>query len=502
MRTLRVGGLATDLCLPDGEGPHPAVLLRTPYDRRRHRAELRAWAARGFAAVGQDVRGRHASEGTWSPYRSEAADGAAALAWIRGQEWSDGRVVAVGASYAAHCALAPLLDGPVGHAPDAVIAAVPALGPGEVAREESGVERLSARAGWWLAHGDRTDSDEHALAHALRDTPDLLDRLPVSRLLPHASWPGVWAARRDDRPTVRAAAARVPLLAVGGSRDPFATDTLRLWRSWGGPARLLLGPWGHGLTAGPAPEARPEHHLDLGSLYARWARRALAGTLTGRRGAVALGGSAHWRGAEAEARASGAPAPGRAGLVPYRFGESAGLRLVRGAEFLADPERPVRSDRLDIDERAAPDRCLLASPPLPRPLDLHGEAEVRLVAAAEGRSADWAVRLVALRPDGRAEPLATGVVRSTPGHESFEQRELTVPLGYLARRLEAGLRLRVEVAGHHFPAHARNPHTGDDPVTATRLLPSRRTVRMAGSALLLPVSPRTVAIDPVQETLR
>lgn len=522
MRSVRIGGLATDLCLPDGAGPHPAVLLRTPYDRRRHRAELRAWAARGFAAVGQDVRGRHASEGAWLPYRSEAADGAAALDWIRAQEWSDGRVVAVGASYAAHCALAPLLargdaghgdaghadvgHGAVGRGPDAVIVAVPALGPGEVAREATGVERLSARAGWWLAHGDRADSDDQALARTLRDTPDLLDRLPVAQMLPLASWPGVWAARRDEGLWERAASARVPLLAVGGSRDPFAAETIRLWRSWGGPARLLLGPWGHGLTATPAPEARPEHHLDLGSLYARWAREALAGTLAGRRGAIGLGGSAHWRAAASEVLGPGTPPPDPESehaerLVPYRFGEGVGLRLVRGAEFVAEPGRPVRSDRLDIDEHGAPDRCLLVGPPLPRPLDLHGEAEVRLVATAEGRSADWVVRLVALRPDGRAEPLATGVVRSE-SQESSGERELTVPLGYIARRLAAGIRLRVEVAGHHFPAHARNPHTGEDPVTATRLLPSRRAVRMTGSALLLPVTRRTAAIDPVQEILR
>ncbi|MFE1786628.1 CocE/NonD family hydrolase, partial [Streptomyces sp. NPDC059506] len=101
--------LATDLCLPDGPGPHPAVLVRTPYDRRAHHAELRSWARHGFAAVAQDVRGRHGSTGEWHPYRHEAQDGAATLRWLRGRPWSDGRVVACGASYAAHCALAPAL---------------------------------------------------------------------------------------------------------------------------------------------------------------------------------------------------------------------------------------------------------------------------------------------------------------------------------------------------------------------------------------------------------
>ncbi|MGP3638689.1 CocE/NonD family hydrolase, partial [Streptomyces sp. 24-1644] len=101
--------LTADLCLPAGDGPFPAVLIRTPYDRRRHRAELRAWAASGFAALAQDVRGRYASEGQWHPYRSEEADGAATVRRLREQPWSNGQVVAHGSSYGAHCALAAAL---------------------------------------------------------------------------------------------------------------------------------------------------------------------------------------------------------------------------------------------------------------------------------------------------------------------------------------------------------------------------------------------------------
>ncbi|MCH0541564.1 CocE/NonD family hydrolase [Streptomyces sp. MUM 203J] len=469
--TLRVDGLATDLCLPaTPPGPHPAVLIRTPYDRRAHRAELRAWAARGFAAVAQDVRGRYGSEGDWRPYGDhEAADGASALRWIRGRVWSDGRIVASGASYGAFCALA--LPGA-----DAVIAAVPALGLAETAREPTGPERLHARAGWWAAHGDRREP-------AARPGPVALDRLPVSGLLDLPAWPALWAASRRPLP-----AGDMPLLAVGGTRDAFAGDTVRLWRGWRGPARLLLGPWGHGLTADPAPEARPAHRLNLGSLYADWARAALAGSLQGHGATAALGDSDHWCVLDscAGTRASYPP-------QPFGFDDPTRLRPLRGVEFVADPARPVRSDDLAVPDTAPADRCLLVGPPLPRPLDLLGPAEARLDATADTPSADWALRLTALTPDGHARPLATGVVRrSRPG-------PFTVPLGVLARRLDAGTRLRVEVAGHHFPAHARNPHTGENPVTATRLTASHRAVRLTGSRLLLPVAPRIRKADPRQE---
>ncbi|MGW0615610.1 CocE/NonD family hydrolase [Streptomyces sp. NPDC002788] len=489
--TEAVEGLATDGRLPDGEGPFPAVLIRTPYDRRRHHAELRGWAGRGFAALVQDVRGRHASPGEWHPYENEAADGARAARWIRRQPWSDGSVVAVGASYAAHCAVVLALDAPEDARPDAVIAAVPALGVAETAREPSGAERLSARAGWWAAHGDRRDSDEGALADVLAEDPGLLAHLPLidlpvrlGRSLP--SWPGLWRHRERGLLAARAERAGMPLLAVGGHHDHFTEDTVALWRRWGGPsARLLLGPWGHGLVAAPGTDARPAHRVGLGELYARWARLALTGGLaSGRRGAVGLGGSPLW----VPVGTHGEPRPQK-------------IRLLHGASFTADPERPVSSKELALPTEGTPDRCLFATPPLPRPMDVIGTAEVRVRATADTRSADWAARLVAITSDGVAERLAVGIVRRAdpPGRAA----EFTVGLGPLARRLPAGTRLRLEIAGHHFPAHARNPHTGDDPVTATRLLASRREVDPRHVALHLPVlRSRPTPTDPVQEILR
>ncbi|NYV78338.1 CocE/NonD family hydrolase, partial [Streptomyces sp. UH6] len=93
-----VGRLATDVVLPAGDGPFPAVLIRTPYDRTRHLPEARGWARHGFAAVVQDVRGRFGSAGSagerqageWRPYAHELTDGTRTSRWIRRQPWSDG----------------------------------------------------------------------------------------------------------------------------------------------------------------------------------------------------------------------------------------------------------------------------------------------------------------------------------------------------------------------------------------------------------------------------
>src|ERR1043166_9853085 len=54
---------ATDLYLPQGAGPFPVVLMRTPYDKNAGAGIGQDGARRGYAVVCQDTRGRSASQG-------------------------------------------------------------------------------------------------------------------------------------------------------------------------------------------------------------------------------------------------------------------------------------------------------------------------------------------------------------------------------------------------------------------------------------------------------
>ncbi|XQE84701.1 hypothetical protein ACN24M_03765 [Streptomyces microflavus] len=156
--------LATDLCLPDAPGPHPAVVIRT-HGRTAHHAELRGWAATDSPPSPRTYAAARLT-GSVAPLReTREGDGAATVAWVREQTWSGGGpVVAAGSSYAAHCALVTALGTPGDGRPDAVIAAVPALGLAETAREPAG---RNGPGGWWAA----PDSAPDALAHALADDP-------------------------------------------------------------------------------------------------------------------------------------------------------------------------------------------------------------------------------------------------------------------------------------------------------------------------------------------
>ena len=93
--------LATDVYRPR-EGRVPALVERTPYDKRRPVLEQagRFFAEHGYAFVSQDVRGRHASQGEWYFLQQrEGTDGFDTLAWIAAQPWCDSRVATLGLSY-------------------------------------------------------------------------------------------------------------------------------------------------------------------------------------------------------------------------------------------------------------------------------------------------------------------------------------------------------------------------------------------------------------------
>ncbi len=114
--------LATDIYRPvvDGklvETPLPVIMERTPYGKsERSRSEIEPgmtqpmtrgetaahFVRAGYVVIYQDCRGRYRSEGKFTKYLSEGADGFDTCSWIVEQPWCDGQIGTMGLSYAAH----------------------------------------------------------------------------------------------------------------------------------------------------------------------------------------------------------------------------------------------------------------------------------------------------------------------------------------------------------------------------------------------------------------
>ena len=79
--------LTADIYRPDAQGRFPALVLRTPYNKRGpgEERDSRWLAERGYVVVNQDVRGRYLSGGEFYAYRNEAEDGYQTDEWVAGQ---------------------------------------------------------------------------------------------------------------------------------------------------------------------------------------------------------------------------------------------------------------------------------------------------------------------------------------------------------------------------------------------------------------------------------
>jgi hypothetical protein len=428
-----IGGLHTLVVVPDAP-PRAVLITRTPYDAEAHKAEAGEWTRRGIVVVTQDVRGRYRSAGSFSPFENEGADGLATLEWVLDQSWCSAPVILYGTSYAAHCAVdtavAAMDAGLTGVG--GVSVAVPALGFGETARNGDGSFYLESRLGWWLEHGDGDVSPAGVIPHGVLST------LPVAGIgravdPPIAAWDRVIRATRTDRARAeKVSALSCPLLAIGGTSDWFAQDTIDLWAAWGGPASLVLGPWDHSLH-GSARARRME----------TWINSVLAAK-------PAVGAHLHGQ-------------PGH--MVQLDRWPSAAMQIrLGGGRFHSDPANPFPSVPTGTDLRAIATRsdCLVLEVPTPTGRIL-GTTTVRI--RSRPGSGHWSALLAIRRTDGRLEQIAHGM---SP-HSAIRLTPTT-------NHLEPGESMAVIVSAHSFPRHPRDLQTGEDHLTGTSMQTEQRDV--------------------------
>jgi putative CocE/NonD family hydrolase len=317
--------LATDIHRPGASGRYPVILERTPYDKSapsrsertaeveqpRSRAEVAApFVQAGYAVVYQDCRGRYASEGGFTKYLSEAADGYDTVVWLIAQPWCNGRVGTMGLSYAAHtqAALGCL-------APPGLAAQVLDCG-GFSNAYQGGIRQGGAfelKQATWAWRNALADARDPAVKAALRkvDIKDWFARMPWSpghspvaaatdyesylfEQWTHGEFDDYWKQAGLWTQGFYARYADVPMLHMSGWFDPYsatATDNyVGLSRAKRGPVRLIMGPWTHGdrsLThAGDVdfgPAATLDHNIaeDFFVFRLRWFDRWLRGLHNG-----------------------------------------------------------------------------------------------------------------------------------------------------------------------------------------------------------------------------
>lgn len=534
--------LVADVYRPEGEGPFPTILVRTPYDRSSEGVANGArFAKRGYTVVVQDVRGRFDSGGTFFPFIHEEQDGSDTIDWIAAQPWSDGNVGMIGGSYTGMVQWYAAKSGNP-HL-KAIIPQVSPPDPDQNFPYEGGV--LLMGAAWWagvLAHMDAGGAGipqkDYAKIMATLPLGDLDEAFGSAEpfLDEWLSHPPVdedyWGPVRYQPHLPQMEVAALHLTGWFDGDQPGALQNFPAMREHGKSRRvrkgqfLIVGPWGHGFNVMSKlgdVDFGPESLVDLAAVevrfFDRYLKRKNNGVEREKPVWVFVMGENAWHNEEAwplpgtvttplflssDGDAHSRDGGGRAGLAPGAGSET-------GSTVAYDP---ADIPDLDLDwtdttgQQATQDLNLMAdreddleflTPPLAGPVELTGPFEAVLHVRSSAADADFAVSIQKIGVDGRALGITGGIQRM----RYRDGVDDPVPAGQVARlvvdcwaagiRLEKGERIRVTVSCSGFPGYVRNTGTLEPIISATELVVARNEVLHTAehpSHVLLPVVPR------------
>jgi putative CocE/NonD family hydrolase len=285
--------LSTDLYLPDGPGPWPLILTRTPYGNSDPaRTERLLWfTQRGFATAFQDCRGRYDSEGEWEPFRTEREDGLDTLTWLSAQDFCTGSIGVTGRSYEGYTAWMLACDSHP--ALKAIAPIVPLPDPVINVPYQNGALFWNMIVWGLLVHG-RTNQNTMPVNWA-----ELYTRLPLRELDQAAGFDSAAWRQWCDHPHFddwwkqvcymhRYASANVPALHICGWYDDDGISTYKNYPGMRTAApeavrdaqRLIVGCWPHATNKSSIVgelDFGPGATVDLNGMLYRFFAKHLAG---------------------------------------------------------------------------------------------------------------------------------------------------------------------------------------------------------------------------------
>lgn len=530
--------LRADVFLPDGNGPFPVTVCRTPYNKSRERdtERYRGLAERGFAVVVQDTRGRYQSDGIFRPMFGaefdDPEDGYDTVEWAAAQDWSTGKIGTFGYSYPSwtQWMLAPLMP------PHLVTMFTGGMGPRTTDWEIGGVFR-PGRALQWLLGLISPDTQDWLDDPTGPRTPEEFDQ--ISAVATREKW--LWYLPYSE----------LPLEAVGGLREHlrdwlenhhkdrfglvgnFSKINLPVHHRTGwydrliattsmfnhmvdeAPSeearrnqRLLVGPWTHANEFSRKTgelDFGPEAENDWVELAAEWFDYWLKGEQNGAMDGPPVKlftmGTNRWR------REKEWP-PAGATLTDYFFHSSGSANTTAGDgslgvkppsdeptdSYVYDPRNPLMTLYLANGQDGAFDQrynahrkdvLVYTSEVLIDSVEVTGYPRLELFAASDAPDTDFTVKLIDVHPDGFAQNLCYGFLRARFRNGLEKPPELMQPgaiykfdieLAPISNVFLPGHRIRVDVSSSDFPNHDRNHNTGGNDYFETDMRTARQTV--------------------------
>jgi putative CocE/NonD family hydrolase len=534
--------LYADVYRPAREGKSPVIVVRTPYGVQRENVGVHdgliTLARLGYAVVNTDCRGRYESEGAWDPFRFEGKDGYDIIEWAARQPWSNGKVATQGGSYLGHVQWAAGSE-----KPPSLVAMFPAVASTNLYANwitHGGAFRLAFNFGWGVVRMPYRIMQPQSYFSGKDAAPELryenlLTHLPLATMdeaafhhpvkhwrdwVKHESYDAYWKEISDEE---KFRNIRVPVHTQGGWFDIFLAGTINGLtgvRQYGATekarqqSRMIIGPWGHGPSRKFGDlDFGPEADRKLADFERRWHEFHLKGVANGidKEPPVEIFymGINRWRGEQDW------PVPG----TRYQswFLREGGKLSPDGAQGTAttyryDPANPVPTtggnnccgaptvagpvDQAPLDGRE--DIVRFVSDPLTSPVTIAGPVRMKLHAATDGPDTDWMVKLIDVYPDGKAYPMAEGILRAR-FREGLDKPKLLQPgqayefeidMVGTAVAFLPGHRIRVDITSSNFPQFDRNLNTGEPLGQGAKPRIAQQTIHHSPrlpSAIVLPV---------------
>ena len=467
--------LSTIIYLPEGSGPWPVVLIRTPYGKQSQTRSNSEWTKNGFALVVQDVRGTFKSEGKYRPFVDDQVDGYDTIEWIAKQKWSNSKIGMYGASAMGIAANEAAMANP-----PHLVAAFVMVARSSVYDQSSfvgGVFRKELNEDW-LRRQKAESVLQDIFAHGIRS--EFYDRSDMSK-----HWQQV----------------HIPMYNYGGWYDIFSQGNIDNFvglqanaaAPGNGKQKLIMGPWGHGQLE----EVKYPENSGVGAfggstsldLAKRWFEYWLKGVNNGIMNEPAvryyvMGDVNDPQAPGNEWRTSPTwPVPAKTTSYYLNAGGTLGEQSPKEREssdtYKYDPKNPVPTigggnlflkkgpmDQRPVGERS--DVLKFVTPVLQSPVEVTGRIAVELWAESDARDTDFTAKLVDVYPDGTERPVLDSVLRARFregfDHEVFMKKgqvyKFKIDLWSTSIIFNKGHRIAIHISSSNSPRFDPNPNTG------------------------------------------
>jgi uncharacterized protein len=518
----------------------PTVVTRSPYTsvegfQRAMSDEAKFFARNGYAYVIQDCRGKNDSDGWYHPFFDDPTDGFDTLSWCVRQDWCNGSIGTIGASYQAWNQWGTAILKPPGLKTMISIVALP--DPVLNVPFQNGALVLWM-AEWMALIEGRKNTDT-----TIYDTLKIFNHLPLEttdRLFGRKS--KIWK-NWIDHPSAddsywkksfyqdKLDQVDLPALHISGWYDDDLIGTHKNFVAMCEPKKknrenqkLIIGPWPHHVNStrklGPVDFGEAAL-IDLQRVKLAWFDHWLKGKENGivdePKVDIFVMGRNEWKKSDSW--------PSKETVYTKYFLKSDGRantssgdgELVTGSpsqhgetdSYSYDPSDPCPNifdtsispaegpfDQRPIERRD--DVLVYSTPPLESEVEISGPVAVKIHASTSAKDTDFWAQLVDVYPNGFSMHLTEGIIRGRY-RKSLERPELLeagkvyefdIDLWVISNCFLKNHKIRLDVSSSSFPKYDRNPNMGHEFGRDSELIVASQKVFHSGeypSHVLLPI---------------